>query len=486
MYPQSKRIRLESPRRRPSQVTPIEMLFDEVLVEIFSYLEARELKNSALVCKNWNEVIETSAVTMKKFKLALKQLPIDQFISTRYHQNIELLLCAKSEGESTDNLKRHFMFSQAKNFKIIMGYNSSVNYLELTSVLEAMPLLQELFIESDGVISDNFNSKVDLPKLKQLTVLLPDAKFFQCITARNLTQLVLSTEDENYFEHDSIENVQHLASFLEDCEKITTLKINSYIFEDLFTNNKWKDFHLKLSTFHISVFKELDTAALREFLRSQAPSLTSLGIDDDWDKLPTDFIGAILRHLTNLKCLNYAGLCESDESFLRYLPKLESLTLSIVKDINSIARFNRKLTYLKVFALENSIDAGLKFAELKHFVIEWDDSETFWLDVIKNSPIIETVEIKMYDGAEESNFEDIVRVLLEKPSLRHLKFSNDCSFCLKKLFEIISSNYGNLKSLSMCGLGFDCAWKTIEFLFPTNRSEWDAEAQKMLLEKSFL
>lgn len=51
------------------EATTIYQLLDEVLEKIFSHLSASDLKNCALVCKKWDEVIGSRLVTMKKFEL---------------------------------------------------------------------------------------------------------------------------------------------------------------------------------------------------------------------------------------------------------------------------------------------------------------------------------------------------------------------------------------------------------------------------------
>lgn len=481
MPPTAKRTRLESTRQLRSQQTRIGHLFDVVLLEIFSYLDADDLRSATLVCKNWNEVIGSSAVAMKMFILRIKESELSSYRpSTRNYQNIG----ADEQGTtSLLDLNRFFKISQAKSFKVINGWPNKIpiEIPKLVSVLDQMKMLQDLYIECPWGFKGNPISTVDLPKLKKIKLFSTDAGIFQFITANNITEFEI--DFSQVLDHRHVKNSQFLASFLQKCKKITTLRINSDLFQHLAMHNNWMDFDLKLSSFDIKLRDAFDESdSLINFLKSQAPTLKSLGIWRYDDALWNDLIDEIFSQLTNLRSVSLDTFYP-DVIFLRHLRVLENLTLEKVNDLSSIARFNQKLTYLKVSYLESSLDAGLKFNELKCFVTKFPEDDG-WLNVIKNSPKIETVEI---EGRVVSD--DIIKVLLEQPTLRHLKLFSGCNDddLNVEVYENLISNYGNLKSFQLTYKSRTCKSKNykskkIEFIFPQNRSEWNAEKQMERLE----
>lgn len=104
------------------------------------------------------------------------------------------------------------------------------------------------------------------------------------------------------------------------------------------------------------------------------------------------------------------------------MPELEQLTLTTVNDINSIARFNRKLTYLRIYSVQNSLAAGLQFSKLKHLFIRFDCAP-YILQVVRSSPKVETIEIRLASAQGEQNMQrcdEIITAALRQPMLKHL------------------------------------------------------------------
>jgi F-box-like len=123
-------------------------LSDDVLLEIFDYLDRESLQNASLVCKNWNKVIGSSIVTMKKFTLTLR----DQLKETsdESESNLPFYSCRKHVKVIVDVRDFHeitpkidlFNFSQVRNLDI--QFVNSIAVGDLIKFLSKMPLMEKL------------------------------------------------------------------------------------------------------------------------------------------------------------------------------------------------------------------------------------------------------------------------------------------------------------------------------------------------------
>lgn len=188
MSSMAKRVRLRN--AQPQHEATDGMLCDDVLVEIFNYLDVDDLRSVALECKQWNESIGSSAAAMRKFKLDLGKRKLSStHQSRRNHQNIELDMFDDGR-KSLGILDRFISLANVKCFKINAS-ESAINAGKLSSVLAQMPLIQELSIFCSEPFSGQFSPKVDLPKLTTIILKSYDERIFKSITARNLTSIDL-------------------------------------------------------------------------------------------------------------------------------------------------------------------------------------------------------------------------------------------------------------------------------------------------------
>lgn len=147
----AKRVRLEGSRQLRSRVTTIEKLPDNVLEEVFRNLNPQELWTAALVCKNWNEVIGSAAVTMKKFKLIIDDSTIIKPISSsRKHSNIEMDFTCPDSLKMMINLTG-LIISQARSFQF---KSKRPAYMDgFTVMLSRMPLMEYMCIDGNIIYS---------------------------------------------------------------------------------------------------------------------------------------------------------------------------------------------------------------------------------------------------------------------------------------------------------------------------------------------
>lgn len=454
----------------------MEKLCDYVLLNIFSNLSARDLKNASLVCKNWNKVIGSSSVTMNNFILKLKfAIPFKEvdksFRSNRMHQMIKL----EMDYYNSDVLT-YFNISKVKKFEY-----QCVHYNGLSQMLTQMPMLESLAI-SLGFSDDNIEGpEVNLPMLRQLAINVINFNVLGLIVANNVTDISFKNDTNKDFL-----NGEYMTRFLNRCKNVTAFRTDSR-----FGTEIWNNCDLKLSTFEFDFVNEC-TETYKEklctFLMFQAQTLTNLQLNDYyWNDL-RHFLEKTLSHLPTLVSLSlyYFDLWEDD---LSHLTELKNLTIfSRCYDINRIAKFNQKLTYLNVRIIGEPLKEHLRFNNLKHLVTRYIGDQENWLSVIKNSPNIETVELikrdedDVFTKSDEDDEEcvDTINVLLERPALKNLQFQIYRKKHIEQIFEKLNTNHGNLKSLRLCRK--EWSDKSAEFLFG---HEWNAEKRKKMFDEAF-
>lgn len=120
---------------------------------------------------------------------------------------------------------------------------------------------------------------------------------------------------------------------MKECKKLKTLKLDSDLFGAWFEDNRWKDFNLKLSSFHIQLRYDIDRTNIARFIASQAPTLTTLHIRESYGNTARCWFTTydIISDLTNLKGLSLGLRSNCKEIFLRQWPELERLTLPYVQ-----------------------------------------------------------------------------------------------------------------------------------------------------------
>lgn len=479
MASNAKRICLPS----TGQPTRIGELPDNVLEEIFRYLTAQELKHAALVCKNWNEVIGSAAVTMKKFKLVIDDSKFDEpFISSRKHQNIEL---RRTIGHAPDtSIKDKINISGAKTFYSTRGEEGLDDSLGLTQTLELMPLLEVLSVVGYDGPSKHCYTQVHLPKLKRIELKGINAAILQYLTASKVTIVY-----PHYLSHltpiQSPSKAEIVSSFVMKCKDIENLCLDTSIVEH-FLKSSWKD--LKLWFFYLILTTPIADvpsfiANLKCFFASQA--LTEFICNYDTDG------GAVTVVIPTENLLK--GVWDN----MKYLPKLERLMFPFFKvdKISDLARFNSKLTSLRVLRITGPVEADLQMTSLKALTVQFieDEDADAWKSIIESSPNLEAVVIGNVVDAQD--FTEHIEVLLRHPKMKFLMFSSLEPLNLHKIFNQISSNYGNLKSLTLKQLDFShCVHghcllgskKSMEFVFPADPTEWNANAsEKKRLKEMF-
>lgn len=436
MFRSNKKIQFENEQEEIEAIT-IEHLFDEVLVEIFSFLDAKSLRIAALVCKKWDQLIGSSAMTMDKFQLRMcdylsdEILPLQKFdrdirkfdfnfCSARKHQNVYL----SSRGDAVRALN-NFNLSQVRTF-IIHMYELT-NFELLWTIISSLSMLKCLtFFTFKSEALGSFNApQLNLPRLTKLRIYNQTGNPFQLIKADNI----------KYFSCRNIEDPHRILSFLKSCEELESLILYPPAFAKLLAVDNLLDVKFELTYFQ--TFSALDSVIhakkVSKFLLSQAGSLTKLSIVDG---------------------------------------------PSIWRDIYMVIFMLRKLTTLHIYGKDFAYDSAFYAVEpltsvkvLKTYMHQMG-ADRFGRFFMK-FPNIDTLSLILTESQTLSDVD--IDFLLQKLPLRHVTFTG-AENQLKPIFNKVKTNYAQLKTMTL----LFTEWQTdnLVFKFPDDPSKWIVQEQE--------
>lgn len=481
----------------------IDNLSDEVLLEIFKFLDAKTLHNAALACKNWDKVIGSSMVTMKKFKVSVYCENVQSMSADTvnlYHRKHVNLAVHRIGSTLTLKTIENINVAFVRNFKL-----TEIDDIEdLMKILAKMPLLETLNLRCLSDCSDENRSKIpvlSLPRLKQLEIALEFREFLQYFDVKTLTKLrigYLISGDDDACYHPFIVDLLRKNRNL---ESLTVCNIFSKISESYF------EFHLKhlsasfqntesfeknFSTFLISQASSLESLEFEEISKLNQTSLYSEGVVKtiitklyrlstlriDIANLPEnqDFYENLSPN-TSLKSLHVAeheNLRIEDffKGFLSKFPNVEKIffgsctTFSSLKfDISCIAAYCPKLTEFSISALSRPIASNVRFMNLKKLNCYSIVNSNSWMSLLASCPSIEHFTLSSCN--QKTMKKEDVEFILDQKSLRHLSIRGHIH-TYRIVFEVIKTNHKRLRSLE-----FILSKRTIRFEFHTERSEWN-------------
>lgn len=433
----------------------IEPLCDDVLLEVFSNLSAKEVKEASLVCNKWDQLIGSSGVTMKKFKFIINnenlELRHKNFGSSRSHQNYDVSVELLGDTSDLSHVKSLDLYGVSSIFS-----SSS----DLMKVLSKMTSLEKLNLNT-GRISDRLNESAKLVELPRLKTLLITKEYFQIlefIEAKALhdLQCIGSSSEDDY---------KIIGKSLAKYSKLKRLTLRSCmeIFEHIdvseikFKLNSFEIYHVKVNPAQVDLFTETFT----KFLSLQAASLKDLRFDfgmfqtEDGQRITKEILQITFNNCKNLSSLDIRNLSipnrgnfyqnlspnkslkslkvhwnfedEAVEGLLRNSPNLEKLQAEycyIENDgINCIATMCKKLVHLDAFKMTGIADDDAIFENLKYLDIsKIEYSFDPLVSVVTKCPLIERVQIK-----ECRNLEALpVDLIMEQPKIEQLIAANKC------------------------------------------------------------
>lgn len=444
-----------------SEETNIELLCDNVLLEVLSYLNARDLKNASLVNKRWNEVIGSSAITMKKFKFQIdnEMFQLKNFGSKRNHQNY---VVHTDDSIDWTNLADNFhQPNRVKTFHIRRSRFCEYISYEAIKFVSSLTELEKLTLESVRLtVTDEFTQLIKMPKLKSILIFGDDFTALEHIDVMELQELKsIGKSESSLKDFESIANSIIRFSHLKRLILWNCMELFEYfdVHKATCKLESIEVYHINVNPTDFGIFAE----NLRKFLLLLADSLRDLRFDfsmldvEDGHTIVNDFLQIAFNKCTNLASLDIKNLSiphngnfyhclspnysirslkvhwnfdgEVIEGLLRNchnLEKLEAEFCCLSNDgINSIALLCRKLIRLDTFKLIGLIDADTAFENLKYLsVFKIENSFDPLISLVIKSPSIE--EIRIHECANPESFP--VDIVMHRPSLRKLIIKDKC------------------------------------------------------------
>ncbi|CRK88954.1 CLUMA_CG002503, isoform A [Clunio marinus] len=162
----------------------IDVVSSDVLIIIFDYLNADDLKNALLVCKNWYEVIVSYASTMSKLPLVFKHWIVDgkpeRNDILNFNRNFHTIIVSNTKFNDAlvENIVRHCGRTQYFLMKrVIMTQD------QFTEIYNSMKFCKNLTIRKSSAIGDLSLTPSGPTFLKTLTLKASDWDFMEILTA---------------------------------------------------------------------------------------------------------------------------------------------------------------------------------------------------------------------------------------------------------------------------------------------------------------
>lgn len=447
--------------------------YDELLLEIFKFLDKSSLKAAALVCKQWNELIGTSPITMKNFIFRYHPLNGGKK-SKRKHNNVDLIpcVCKKCDGFEFD-----FDFSTARSFRFENSHNTKFLFPSLHDLFPPMQHLTSLELYWSGLGNREIKENILMPSLKRLGISMGETNLLEFINAEQIVELKCI-----HFHSVKVdERYEQLWSFLKRAVNLKKLSLRKGFHNMFDIDNKYP--------FALSSFKS-DCIYLRwdgknkfftEFLTGQRSSVAELNLD--YQRLPEEIHKIIFNNLVCLKKfkfgtvdylsseiflnpvvpleelkINEIYIKEDKNELLKNLPELKYLTIDSLnsQQIELLAQHNKKLKMLTCpcihrlvtcSCLHGHISPDLKLNSLETLSVNFEKSETVYLKSFLSCDLkIKKLEIKAIDNAEKflAFFENIE----PKIPLEHLKIQGFVNV-MQIVFDAIKVKPGHLKILEI-------------------------------------
>ncbi|KAG5669194.1 hypothetical protein PVAND_017087 [Polypedilum vanderplanki] len=450
----------------------MEFLPTEVILEIFSFLDAKALLQVAHTCHLFYDIITTSANLVQKFSIEItndsKKIP---FPNANYQKAI-------LKGVS----------QYLENFRYIENFSSTLKILSLHEIFFAnvnqcrnfiknMQILHTLEIENCKILHNTEVESIEIPSLKKLKINRGSWKIFQILeNCKNVTDLKFEIYSKE------INFMHHLNNFLANNENLKNLEV--YGCAKNFINSTLP-FSFQLQRLKIDIFYFHDLSEkqkMLEFLKNNCLNLRELVICN----APRDqFLKFILNDLRNLEKLEFGMslLPESVNFFntmennyklktliLRGRPKFSDVLKMILKHYRGIktleildASFtdfsdilitvtetHKNLEHLTLPSLPGIISPMIDLKSLKTLNIQSLSNKTEALNLtflVIYSPNIKKLLVKCVHNIFMDNT-DISLMLSKAKYLEELNFGKNFEFD-DQAMNIIKNTAKNLKRLTI-------------------------------------
>lgn len=366
-------------------MTTIAQLPEDVLLDIFVRLDCESLRDAALTCRDWRDMIGSSVRTMKKFKLRVSGVRLLkltdqnlQLLRRHYHVFLSHAKVYKSTVQPELNMREihhRINVSQVRcfTFTVDAECDDTFNPSAFAEFLSRMPLLEVL--ETRFTRPFDFHGSLDLrvniPNLDALRASehsICSRSILSVIVAHELTVLEIEAFNFRAPKSKGIE----LRNFVTRCRKMKDLSIPGNFLDGFFEPPQEFPFQLTiLQITNICKFSESTSRSFSQFLRSQA-SLQSLDISGvtevSLQMLKTIFNDLLLKRLAidaslpkTLKRYDLRSSTLQVLKFCGFLPNVdaEKIILEKCPDLRKLEmerKFDNVIGFLAEFCPLCSID----------------------------------------------------------------------------------------------------------------------------------
>ena len=443
----------------------------EVILGILARLDIVSLKNSCLVCRKWNEIIESSAETMKNFVLNLDAERLKKFDANfqSRRKHLSVFIHFEKENEKLLDHVENFDLSQVRRVSF-NRYKSSIHIRKVRKVLSRMPMLEDASLMLNHVDSVKRNWPLRLENLKRIRFFPKSSNALTLFSPKKIVEVRIEESPID-------DNIEKVVGFLQRTINLKILRVNKFTFNAIFEHER--NFSFQLRTVDM-LYNSTQVAAVvnenfAKFLRSQTLSLKVLDLSgleglseavhrtifnqmNELEKLTID--GAFLpnmkqfyeilkpnKSLKSVKILKNFSSDDAAKGILVNLPELEKLELefSISSKINLIARHMPKLKDFSYSTVLRPCAKELKFNSLTSFSVLHIVDLNDWLAIINSSPNIKSLSVFWVD---ENDAEKIVEYSKWNSNIQNLKLIgnyNSINLVLNKL----KVHHGCLRSIEL-------------------------------------
>lgn len=456
----------------------MEFIFDEILLEIFSYLDSKDLLNVMVVSRRFNKLVSTSPRLMEKITLKIdfknifwncfgREVCLDKSIdalmsSKRVYQNI-LLVNVWENGiisklwEQVDEFLRKFR----NNLKHIRFVDCEFSTVDLIEMLYVLPNINKISFQRVvvGIRNDieetlqAHNKVFQLSNLRELEIkycTMSHYFFYIFVHVENLEILSVKNYEEYAYEDDIYHRSEYasLEKFLCQQNSLQVLEFDSALNSKMFNKSVEKSIKFQLSKLTVKNFMKAKLENTVKFLKTQK-KLKSFEID--LINSNNESVDEILNFILGLSFLENLRLNVIVSDKFKYE----------IKNIDSIHYFNDNLKHLSIdYYNQNRLSQGIhdwnEHSLFKYLVGVFPNVNKFSLFYYLNSSGAGLLKVSDLEPIEKwKHLEELEIETIGGPFLSKLKFENlkKLKCCLKDItlndWETFVRNNDGIKSLEI-------------------------------------
>lgn len=442
------------------ELKSMNFLPQEILYEIFQYLEVRDLISLTTVCSAFNGSISGSKLS-EKLTLNFRKLHGDSdSLGNRRYTKLKI-------GFYKPTFCNAIINECGMNFTNLTFKNCQLKIDIIRRILIATPRVTQLNFEQVKLSDVPNKIKKPYPNLSnlQLSCIRTDPRLYRILNDCNITGFNLGhNSNDNYGEFSDLEQL------LNQQEQLKQWSINGFYKTSLFCNSALERVKFKLTSFSIndSMFSRI--VHLKRFLEHQSISLQKIAIND----VELCDFSTVINQLNKLRSISIskASMCYLEVSlsvqelnvegqkivgdiFSRF-PALKNLALKWIRSQNIMQDISQHMKELEVVSISESCINGLELPSMK----------TLSLSAIDQCPVDFFVTNNRIVHLNLHNcifLNDLILIIIAK-YLHNLKSLNitDCGEISNESFLAIRENCKELCEIKIKGSTKNLNWKLLE------------------------